>query len=202
MTVGAYVRFDEWTVNYNGEVDVDETRLEARHTQQWSALDGRVIVDDELGTRSGQVMWAGTQFSADPTELLGQLSEGHPIASMGTGELFTAIIDLYLESNPSPRVRAGLLNVIAGAHDVVSLGSTIDRAGRTGAAFAVTTLMSGLNSRMILIIDQTTGQLLDAEEVLLAAGKLPVHVPAVVSYKIFYPHAGAAPEPPRPAPSH
>ncbi len=44
---------------------------------------------------------------------------------------------------------------------------------------------SGLNTRYTLIFDPKTGMLLDYEEILLEAGKLPVKVPATLSYTVW-----------------
>ena len=51
---------------------------------------------------------------------------------------------------------------------------------------SLTSAMSGLPTRYVLIFDQVTGQLLDDEEILTrTAGKLNVAIPAVISYTVY-----------------
>lgn len=184
----AYVATSGWYLNSREENGELRTGIEPDVTQSWISSDGSVVsrTDGEVSQSSNATMWPGTVFSAQPDELLKQLSEGHPIKRIGTPELFVAIEDMYRETNPSPGVRAAALELIARATDVVANGDMVDRRGRTGRGYSLVTSYSGLPSRMTVIFDPSTGRLLGAEDVLIESpGKLNVQIPAVTSYTIF-----------------
>jgi hypothetical protein len=66
------------------------------------------------------------------------------------------------------------------------LGITVDRLGRTGAAYQLDSNDSGLPTHHVLIIDPATGEPLANETVLYeTAGELRVKIPAVIGYEIY-----------------
>lgn len=195
----SYVATSGWYLNSRAENGDLRTDIEPDVTESWISSDGSIVsrTNGVVGRSSNATMWPGTVFSSQPDELLKQLSEGHPIKSIGTPELFVAIEDLYREANPTPAVRAALLELIARTDDVVANGDMVDRRGRTGRGYSLITSYSGLPTRMTVIFDPVTGRLLDAEDVLIeSAGKLNVQIPAVTSYTMFTHQDQAPPQPP------
>jgi hypothetical protein len=75
--------------------------------------------------------------------------------------------------------------MLADERQLTNAGTVTDRIGRTGVAVSTESSNSGLNTRCTLIFDPNTGMLLDFEQVLLEAGKLPVKVPATSSYTVW-----------------
>jgi hypothetical protein len=149
---------------------------------------GTVVRDETWQPGGFTPMFPDLPLSSDSDRLLATLKAGHPIDKLGTGELVTAINDLYNESQPGPEVRASLLRLLAARPDVVSLGRLTDRAGRPVEGFAVDTTLTGLPQRQILTFSPTTGALLAAEEILTKdAGKLRVRIPSVISYRLYFP---------------
>lgn len=122
----------------------------------------------------------------DPAALEAYLRTGHPGAEPGadgTAELFVAIGDLQREWRLTPPQRAALLQVVAEATGVSALGSTVDRLGRDGEAFAVESDLTGLPTRYVLVVDPDDGRVLAAEQWLTTdGGALDVPVPSVISY--------------------
>jgi hypothetical protein len=69
---------------------------------------------------------------------------------------------------------------------LLPLGITVDRLGRTGAAYQLDSNDSGLPTRYLLIIDPATGEPLANEAVLYeTAGELRVKIPAVIGYELY-----------------
>ena len=67
-----------------------------------------------------------------------------------------------------------------------SLGTTKDRLGRAGWAFAMDHDHGGLPVRTTLIISPQSGRIMAEEEMLTtSAGRLNVAIPAVISYTCF-----------------
>jgi hypothetical protein len=66
------------------------------------------------------------------------------------------------------------------------LGITVDRLGRTGAAYQLDSNDSGLPTHYLLIIDPANGEPLANETVIYeTAGELRVRIPAVIGYEIY-----------------
>lgn len=147
---------------------------------------GTVIRDEKYGPGQTPRIYAGA-LSADDSTLWDQLRQAHPIAELGTGELFVAITDLYKEQRPDPAVRAQLLRLLASRTDVVDLGTLGDREGRAGLGIGVSTSQpGGLPARFVMIFDHVTGLLLSYEQILTSSpGKLEVKIPAVIDYALF-----------------
>jgi hypothetical protein len=113
------------------------------------------------------------------------LAVGHPAAN-GPAETLIAATDLAKEQVLSPAQRAAMLQVLATVPGLTDDGSVVDRAGRAGEAFSLTSDYSGLPTRYTLIIDPSSGQLLGLEETLTeTAGALDVPVPSVIEYEVY-----------------
>ncbi|MFC4070291.1 CU044_5270 family protein [Actinoplanes subglobosus] len=149
----------------------------------------RNLFDDSLGTRTEEYpagrfpsMWAGPP-PATGTDAW--LHVGHPKEN-GPYETIVAVTDLARERLLIPAVRASVLRIVAELPGLTYDGTVTDRAGRTGAAFSVTTDDSGLPTRHTLVVDPATGALLGYEQMLTTdAGKLDVRVPAVIGYDAY-----------------
>ena len=113
------------------------------------------------------------------------LGVGHPTAN-GVAERLVAVTDLWKQQAPPPALQAAMLRVLATQPGLVNRGTVTDRAGRTGVAVSIDSSYTGLPTRYTLILDPTTGMLLDYEEMLTTtAGKINVPIPSVVSYTVW-----------------
>jgi hypothetical protein len=112
---------------------------------------------------------------ADPDELL-ELIESRELGGgpRGDWQTFSIIGDLLREASPPPKVRAALYQVAAELPGVELLGAVVDGAGRPGVAVAYTNPSSDSRSRMELIFDPTTAELLGWSEVLVADSTVDV----------------------------
>jgi hypothetical protein len=111
----------------------------------------------------------------DPEELL-ELIESRELVGGPNGdwETFSIIGDLLREASPPPKVRAALYQVAAELPGVELVGRVVDGAGRPGVAVAYTNPSSDLRSRLELIFDPTTAELLGWSEVLVADSTVDV----------------------------
>ncbi|GAA2795422.1 CU044_5270 family protein [Crossiella cryophila] len=150
-------------------------------------------IADGLSTEAGRPqVTTGPQFRhwpdrppTDPAELARWLQKDHPPAN-GAGEVLVAITDLLRERALTPAERAAVLRVLATVPGLVYQGSTTDRLGRTGRAFALTNSLRGLPTRHTLIVSQDNGIILGEEQMLTeSSGKLGLPVPSVVGYTVF-----------------
>lgn len=164
----------------------------------WRAVDGSGRVETIALTPEGRhrtvqtyqpgqlaTMWAPGSLSDNPPVLTKQLTQGHPTQN-GPAERFVAVADAYRAMPLTSPVRAAMLRYLAATPGITLTGRTTDRAGRTGIAFSVQSDLSGLPTRYTMVIDATTGRLLDSEQTLTTtAGKLNVAVPSVISYTLY-----------------
>jgi hypothetical protein len=133
-------------------------------------------------------MFPNLPLPSEADRLLAALEAAHPIDKEGTSELVVAIDDLFSQCQPGPEVRAGISRLLAARSDIVSLGQMTDRAGRSVQAFAVDSDLGGLPKRQVLMFSPTTATLLASEEILTKKpGKLQVRIPAVISYRLYFP---------------
>ena len=113
----------------------------------------------------------------DPEELL-NLIERREIVGVGgpngDWETFVIIGDLLRGTYTSPEVRAALYQVAADLPGVELVGRVVDGAGRPGVAVAYTNMNSDAPSRMELIFDPRTAELLGSNEVLVADSTVEV----------------------------
>jgi hypothetical protein len=134
------------------------------------------------------------ELSTDPTTLANELLKaevGSSSPSTGAGlprseELIVAVKDLRAQRQMTPALQAAVLRMLAAQPSIVSVGSATDRLGRVVQAVALDSAASGLPTRHVLLFDQTTGELLGAEDILTkSAGELGVPIPSVISYVIY-----------------
>jgi hypothetical protein len=112
------------------------------------------------------------------------LTHGNPIDDPGS--VFHYVVDLLHEQVLTPAERATVLRVVAALPGLKYLGAVRERAGRTGAAFAVDSAYSGLPGRYTLIVNPADGQVLGFEYMLTTdAGRLNVSIPAVIEYDTY-----------------
>jgi hypothetical protein len=157
---------------------------EARETWRAAGLPTGPSAPHRSDSRPGGLrMWDGRP-PADPEALADWLAEDHP-RDNGPAEVLTAITDLERERVLRPAERAAVLRVLAGVPGLVYEGSTTDRAGRRGKAFALHNTLGGLPNRWTLVLDPVTGKILGEEVTLTeSAGELRVPVPSVISYTV------------------
>jgi hypothetical protein len=108
----------------------------------------------------------------------------------GTSTQDTAVLvgvtNLLRERALTGRERAAILTVLDGHTALTYAGTSIDHAGRPGAAFTMTSTASGGQSRYVLLIDPATGRFLAFEQVTLGGvPALKVEYPAVLSYSTY-----------------
>ncbi|WP_433604908.1 hypothetical protein [Prescottella agglutinans] len=157
--------------------------------EQWGAEDGsRRIVDTENGVaRSdniGPARLPGDQIGSDESsaEVLRErlLVEGD---GRSTQQWFTAFTDTWTTRIVPPNLQAAFLSVLAEQQDLAVLGAVTDRVGRHGVAISTETH----ERRLVLVFDETTGALLDYEQIALTptAVSVPVALPSTVSYTVW-----------------
>jgi hypothetical protein len=163
--------------------------LDPTERRQWIAPDGSGrIAETRAGRASDETYPAGglsgpQALSGDPAALRAQLAQSHP--DYGTFEWFAAVNDVWLAEVVPPAVQAALLEILADEPGLVDSGRVTDRAGRPGVAVSTVSDHSGLPTRYTLVFDPATGRLLDFEQTVLEAGKLPLKAPAVVGYTLW-----------------
>ena len=185
-----FVKTRGWYYDVSVDRGAVTGQLDPTFRQQWIAPDGSGRLQETRGdnTTLNDNFAAGglagpQEWPTDPAALRAGLAKSHP--HYGTFEWFTAVGDVWNAQVVSPRLQAGLLRMLADERELTNAGTVTDRIGRTGVAVSTESRNSGLNTRYTLIFDPNTGMLLDFEQVLLEAGKLPVKVPATSSYTIW-----------------
>lgn len=144
---------------------------------------GTVEVD---WTQASGALTFPRDLSGDPAVLVEQLSASRPNVTSDPAGLALAMSDLSKERTPGAKVRGALCRLLAQTKGIEALGRIRDRAGRLGSAFAVTSDLSGLPTRYVVMLDPRSGRLLALEQVLTTdAGKLNVTLPAVIDYTVF-----------------
>ncbi|NED98082.1 hypothetical protein G1H11_22545 [Phytoactinopolyspora alkaliphila] len=146
---------------------------------------GEVLRDETLTAGTWPDVYPG-DLPADPAALRTALALPRPAASNDAAELLRAVHDLRLERLPGSALSAGVLQMLAADPDVMSLGTTVDRAGREALAIAADGDESGWPVREILLLDPDDGRPLAYEQVLMADVEvIDVGAPAVIEYTIF-----------------
>ena len=146
---------------------------------------GTTVRDDTFAPGEFRPVY-GTAPPTEAAQMRTYLQAGHPIAELGTAELFVAVQDLARSWKLDGRQRAAVLEVLAAEPDVQLLGTTRDRQGREGTAVAVDSDMSGLPMRYVLVFDPPTGELLAGETQLTSdPGQLDVPTPSVIAYAVW-----------------
>jgi len=105
-------------------------------------------------------------------------------------QLLRNVLTLHQQQVLSPQVNAALLQVLAAIPGIRGQGNVTDRVGRPGVAVSLDATW-GRPYRYVLVFDQTSGALLDHEQIattIYRAGQpepLHVHIPAVVQYMAY-----------------
>ena len=152
----------------------------------------RIVVRCALDARSRRVRDQVAACQADELVTNGVPEEDAEIrawVAYGTFEWFVAVNDVWGVEVVPPGVQAALLKILADQPDIVDSGTVTDRAGRSGVSVSTVSDHSGLPTRYTLIFDGESGRLLDFEQTVLEAGKLPLKAPAVISYTLWL-HTG------------
>jgi hypothetical protein len=185
-----FVKTRGWYLDFRVASGSATGQLDPTFRQQWIAPEGSGRLEETRGDRttlndnvSSSSLAGPQEWPTDPSALRAELAKSHP--NYGTFEWFTALGDVWNVQVVSPRLQAGLLRMLANERQLTNAGTVTDRIGRTGVAVSTESSNSGLNTRYTLIFDPKTGMLLDFEQVLLEAGKLPVKVPATSNYTVW-----------------
>lgn len=123
--------------------------------------------------------------AVDTDQLTAQFASDQPIRQ-GDQFLLRAVVHAFQYYALMPVQRAAALSVLATAATLRYRGPTVDRAGRPGQAFTVTSGPGEGQTTDLIVIDPVTGRILDHEEIALTAGSRSLtRVPAVVSYTLL-----------------
>ncbi|MGW6376184.1 hypothetical protein ACWFRB_08995 [Rhodococcus sp. NPDC055112] len=183
-TRGWYLSSDRTT-----EGGVISSEIAEIDREQWTAEDGSGrIADTEKGeTRSSDVgpsdfPWSRLDSGGLSVESLRArlLSEG---SSRVAAQWFAAFTDSWSSQIVSPGLQSAFLRVLADQDDIEVLGAVDDREGRPGVAISTTTA----DKRLVIVFDETTGALLDYEQIALkpAAASVSIPLPSTVSYTVW-----------------
>jgi len=122
--------------------------------------------------------------STRPEILGGQLTAHDPARTPQS--ILRGVAEIYRVHALSAAQRAAIVQVLADTDGLVERGLVTDRAGRTGLAITVDSIDAGGTQRDLLILDPTTGGLLEYEQILLSKPhRVDIAVPAVVAFDIF-----------------
>jgi hypothetical protein len=181
----------QWNSDGSGrETIVVGQALSADATTTGSTLRGDVVPAGTVLADNTYVAGGYTpMFAAPPptsvAALAGYLAVGHPAAG-GSAELFAGVTDLRREWHVNGPARVALLQLLGQAPGVTVVGTVHDRLGRPGLALSTDSSRTGLPTRYMLVIDASTGDVIDSEQWLTnTAGNLNVHVPSVIAYDSF-----------------
>jgi hypothetical protein len=186
-----YVHTRGWYLHADADLHnrVQHSGIAAVDRQQWIAADG-----------SGRlkVVSAGKQIMPTGTYAAGGLAPSGIAASASAAQIrkrhhvrptaaswIAEINEVWSDQVVPPGLQATLLRELASQPHLTLLGTTTDRAGRRGLAVSATSVSGKSRERSVLILDQRTGMLLDAETMALTAGSLPVKAPATTAYTVW-----------------
>ena len=189
-----YTKIQSWdfdtTQDVSGNIITSAVVPTVRET--WAAPDGsgrEVRSNPDRAGTSSQDLPAGApalyqNLPSDPAALKQVLAQTHP--DRDTAEWFVAVTDVWGVGRPVPAAtQSALLRLLAAEPDITVLGTTVDRAGRTGVAISTDT-NAGFMLRTILVLDRSTGRLLSNEEVALTdSSQFPVTAPATIGYTMW-----------------
>lgn len=185
------------TSNYNlfidqatdGDILQTGQRLTTRET--WTASDGSGRI---LLTRPSQPEWvvdsspsAAFNIPLRSAGSVDQLAEQLRNANQGrtTGQWLTLVRQITFRQVITPPLQQALLTILTTLPDLALDGDVTDRAGRPGVAISAVDRSVSPSERVILVLDSDTGALLDAEQVALDAGDLPINPPATIGYTVW-----------------
>jgi hypothetical protein len=122
--------------------------------------------------------------STRPEILGGQLAAYDPARTPRS--ILRGVAEIYRLHALSAAQRAAIVQVLADTDGLVERGLVTDRVGRTGLAITVDSTDAGGSQRDLLILDPSTGGLLEYELILLSKPqRVDIVVPAVVAFDIF-----------------
>jgi hypothetical protein len=184
-TAYAYVRKREWRLAPEKAGHPPPSRVIPTVTESWLRADG-----------SGRVVSGGASVEVPAAHPLPALSPNRAVlarllgmaspASVPSARQFVALTSLS-GTEPIPSlVEAGILRLLALIPGVSYSGGVTDRDGRPGIGVSVESSETGLDVLYTLIFNQSTGQLLEADQTLDGApGDLDVPQGSVIAYTTF-----------------
>jgi hypothetical protein len=177
---------DEGAVSSSLEAQVVTTTVQANGdgTSVTARTDEDGSTETETTSLRDTLTWGFHGLSADPDQIARQLSPGHE--QQGRVARLDAVVAAYQQMPIDPRARAAMLRYLAETESIASVGAVTDRAGRDGVGFTVDSASSGIPTRYMVIIDPSSGELLDYEELFLSGvSHLKIEAPAAASYIVF-----------------
>jgi hypothetical protein len=189
----AYVRLREWHLSTRKDKPSPPSMAYPTVTESWLKSDGggRVLSTTKKTTAStvnNAIVAAGhplPALSPNPAILARRfgLAYPNPVPSARQFVAFTQFVD----SQPiSPPVDAAILRLLALTPGVTNSGTVIDRDGRTGVAVSVESDYTGVEISYTLVLDQSTGELLEADQTLTGSpGSLDVPPSSVLAYTTY-----------------
>ncbi|MBC8092808.1 MAG: hypothetical protein H7Y15_12875 [Pseudonocardia sp.] len=192
-----YVRTRSWDLRTEMDVRMRPLGSEIRETERetWIADDGsgrlNIIGDDRLMSQVGGLHGPGGLtgdhlVDRPPGRLRAELDARNPSGT--TSGWFALMSDLWKRQVVTPVVQSTLLGILSERRDVTIEGTTADRAGRRGLAISV---VGGVEpaTRVVLVLDEDSGALLDVEMIAIEQSELPVEAPATIAYTMWL-HSG------------
>lgn len=168
----------------------------AERSQSLRAVAHGRPVRERLSPREVAPFASVSGLSSQPRALFRQLADpGHfgwptsltnPVA---VGHAMNSLVEYLDYSAPSPAFLGSLYRMLALVPGVSDAGRVTDRAGRPGIAIAVPTGGKGYWHSFRLIVDPSSGRLLDVEDIQLVRSALAIKPPFVYSY-VVYLHTG------------
>ncbi|MFC4603497.1 hypothetical protein [Rhodococcus kronopolitis] len=186
-----YVKTRGWYLSTDQTADgvVIRSEIAEIDREQWRADDGsgRFIETENGQTNSRDVgpqdhPWIRLDVGSPPSSQL-----RNRLLDMGAGrttpQWFAAFTDTWNSQIVSPGLQSSLLRILADQNGIEVLGAVEDRVGRPGVAVSATTS----DERLVLVLDEATGALLDYEQIALtaAAASVPIPLPSTVSYTVW-----------------
>jgi hypothetical protein len=157
--------------------------------EQWRAEDGsgRLSETENGATRSWEVGPQESPWTRPDKGGGSALVLRDRLVADGKGRTaahwFAGIRDTWGAQIVSPALHAAYLRILADQNDLEVLGAVNDRVGRPGIAVSTSTG----DKNLVLILDESTGALLDYEEIALtpAATPVPIPLPSTTNYTVW-----------------
>jgi hypothetical protein len=186
-----YMQSRGWylTTHQTTEGVVFRTEITEIDREQWRAEDGsgRVADTENGATQSwdtGPTDFPRTRMDAGGVSA--PLLRDRLLAD-GKGRTaahwFGGIRDAWSSQIVAPALQGAYLSILADRDDIEVLGAVEDRVGRPGIAVST----SAGDRKLVLILGESTGALLDYEEIATtpAAAEVPIPLPSTVSYTVW-----------------
>ncbi|SEM03897.1 hypothetical protein [Rhodococcus maanshanensis] len=186
-----YVTSRGWYLTTHQTTDglVLRTEIAEINREQWRAEDGSGRVTD---TENGVTQSWEVSPQEHPWTRLDTGDESAPVLrdqllDDGQGrtvqQWFGAFRDTWASQIASPELQSAYLSLLADQNDIEVLGAVNDRVGRPGIAVSTSTG----DRKLVLILDESTGALLDYEEIALIpeAAEVPIPLPSTVNYTVW-----------------